>query len=727
MDKISSFICKRSKQIMAMVILLNLVALVSFVNFNFDTDFLSSFSKGNPKAEEFNALSEKYSSGEIISVLIEDEGEIVSQSSLQELYSISSKISMTSGVKTVEGILPPMLLVNGQTVPVDSVLISSNYLLLEDYIKNKSFFTEQFLSYDGKSTLLMVALEMDADAGTVIDSLEVIKEESTKFELSLAGNEVIQDTLWNYLLRILLILPPVAVILILSIFRLMLKNQRYAVFSMLPAAFAALWTFGAIFFTVKDLSIVTVICPLFIIIIGSAYGLHYVSHFIDNYSEYGNDKQKLVKETLKRVGTPIFLATITTMAGFASLMWTDVVPMQQMGLFVTLGIGFAGFLAIFFLPSLLYRIKPPVPKETARESRLTKAMVSAQRHKKPIVIVFVVLIIASASFIPGLSVESNQLMFFKENSDIRQTFDKVEQNFGSAVPLIGEINSPHPQSALFNYQFAEEVLSTERELEATSGIGSVVSIFDIVKGINKTVTGQDAYPQNPMAIQMLLSQMSTDEQKSWVSEDGFMMMVRPQDLSSDDIAGIEAFVKSNEHISTITGLPMLFSEMNDLIVKSQTQSLSLALVLVFLMLWITLRRITAALAGIVPIAITVLVIMGMLSATGFNLNILTATLSAIALGIGVDYSIHLLSSIYYYRGQGLDRPNAISSSLSTVSRPILTNALGLAIGYSALFFSPLFIHTQAAAVMWVAMVVSSMAALLLVPVFFSKKEKPKVK
>ena len=64
------------------------------------------------------------------------------------------------------------------------------------------------------------------------------------------------------------------------------------------------------------------------------------------------------------------------------------------------------------------------------------------------------------------------------------------------------------------------------------------------------------------------------------------------------------------------------------------------------------------------------------------------------------------------------------AALTTVSRPVLANAFGLAIGLSALFFSPLRIHTQAASVMWVAMVVSSLAALLLEPIFYSGRKRP---
>jgi predicted RND superfamily exporter protein len=141
------------------------------------------------------------------------------------------------------------------------------------------------------------------------------------------------------------------------------------------------------------------------------------------------------------------------------------------------------------------------------------------------------------------------------------------------------------------------------------------------------------------------------------------------------------------------------------------------------MLWVTLRRVTAALAGLLPIVLTICAIIGMLSMTGFNLNIMTANLSAIAIGVGVDYSIHLLSGIFYHRRHGLGREESVTAAITTVSRPVLANAFGLAIGLSSLFFSPLRIHTQAASVMWVAMVVSSLAALLLLPQFYRGRHK----
>jgi predicted RND superfamily exporter protein len=381
-------------------------------------------------------------------------------------------------------------------------------------------------------------------------------------------------------------------------------------------------------------------------------------------------------------------------------------------------------MALFFVPAVLSRMHLKVKTAGHKESRLNGLVLKASRQRVIIPIVFVILVAVTAFYIPGLQVVSDQLMFFKESSEIRQTFDRVEQHFGGAMPLTGEIAAPQGQDPLLDAGFAEKVLETERQLEEVHGIKSAFSIFDLLSGINKMATGADAYPENPMMLQMILSQVSEDDLKQWVSDDGFRILVRTEGLTSDDIVYLDEFVAENSDvIRIITGMPVLFDEMNRLVVRSQVQSLGLALVLIFIMLWITLRRITAALAGLLPIAITICAILGMLVMTGFNLNVMTANLSAIAIGVGVDYSIHLISSIYYYRRQGMDRPESVTAALNTVSRPVLANAFGLAIGLSALFFSPLQIHTQAASVMWVAMVVSSLAALLLVPIFYTGRKR----
>lgn len=724
MKKIAGFVYDHSKLIIILVIALNIISLASFFRFNLDADFLSFFSEGNPKADEYHALNEKYDTGEAISVLIESDGSLLEKDSLLDVYRLQQDIAEIPGVVTVQSYLPPEIMAGSAPAPVDEAFINGHYEALKEFIDTGYFMTGQFLNEDRSSGIIITALDIDANAEEVIDTLAELSA-SGPVAFSLAGNPVIKDTIWDYLLTILFILPPCAVVLVLLVFFFILRNIRLTVLSMIPAGFAALWSFGTIFWSGQDLNLLSILSPMFILVMGSAYGLHYTSHFLDNLKKY-KDRRELTVATLGMVGIPIFLATITTMAGFASLVWTDVVPMRHMGIFVTLGIAYAGIIALFFLPAVLSRLTIPEKAGEEKSKWITSFTLKASGHRWLVPLAFVVIIIVSAVAIPGLKVESDQLTYFKESSEIRQTFDRIEENFGSAIPLTGEIVAPGGQAALLNADYANRVLETERAMEQLPGIKSAFSAFDVVVGINQIATGQDTYPANPMLLQGLLSQAGGYDLSTLVSSDGIKMMVKTDELSSEDIERLESFAADNSDvIRVITGMPILFSEMNTLVIRSQFQSLGLAMALIFIMLWITLRRITAALAGLLPIGITIVAIMGMLSLADFQLNLMTANLSAIAIGAGVDYSIHLLSGMYYYRGQGFNRDESVTQALKTVSRPVLANAFGLVIGFSALLFSPLRIHTQATAVMWVAMIISSMAALLLVPQFYGRGKKSK--
>jgi len=716
--RIAGFIYDKSRLIIALVAILNIVALASFFRFELDTDFLSLFTAGNPKTEEYDRLNEKYQIGEAISVLIERDESLLNQENLQAVYRLQEEIKELDGIYAVKSFIPSETSLGGRTIADMGDFIDRHADLLEDFIEDEYFLTEQFLSSDRSKGAIIATLEFDAEAGDVVESVEEIIQSEERLTLSLAGNEVIKDTLWNYLIRIIFVLPPCAGILVLLVFFLIIRSRKFTILAVIPAGLAVLWTFGTIFWSGQKLNLVTVISPIFVLVIGSAYGLHYVSHFMDNISRY-SDRRQLTIETLSMVGTPIFLATITTMAGFASLTWTEVLPMRQMGIFVSLGIGYAGFIALFFLPAVLSRIKLPAQPPQTRESRLTGLVLAASRHRTLIVVVFLVIVLVSAFNIPRLDVVSNQLMFFREGSQIRQTFDKVEKYFGGALYLTGEIASDRGVDTLRDYNFAEDVLDVERDMERLPGVKSVLSIFDMVAGINEMATGRDEYPESPLIIRRFLMQIDDEDLATWVSGDGLRMMIRTEDLESVDMDKLESFVAEHPEVRLISGMPVLFEEMNRLVAQSQIRSLGLALALIFIMLLVTIRRFGAALIALIPIVITITAILGMLVMTGFNLNILTANMSAIAVGVGVDYSIHLISGIYYFRKQGLGVGESVGSALSSVSRPILANAFGLAIGLSVLFFSPLRIHMQAASVMWVAMMVSSMAALLLIPIFYA--------
>ncbi|MFC1982716.1 RND family transporter [Chloroflexota bacterium] len=719
MRRIARFCCTAATPIIIFVAIINIVALASFYRFELDTDFLNFFASDNPKTQEYNLLKEKYETGGTISMLIEQEHSLLDKENLLKVFILHGEIEKLDGVSRVESFIPSEISTGNRIFQVDQKFIEHHFDILEDYIQRNYSLIRKPLSDDKSKAIITINLELDATGGEILSSLKALVEKENDWTLSLAGGEVIKDTLWTYFIRIIIYLPPCAVLLILLVFSLILKSPKFTIMAIIPAGLGALWTLGTIFWSGQELNLLSIISPIFIVVMGAADGLHCISHFIDNMGKY-SDRRQLVEKTLDMVGMPIFLTTITTMAGFASLTWTDVLPMRQMGIFVSLGIGYAGVLSLFFLPAVLSKMNLPAKAPPARESNISKLILLASKRKYPIVISFLIIIIISVSYIPKLEVVSNQLMFFKEDSPIRQTFDKVDKYFGGALPLTAEIVSDKGIDTLRDHVFAEEILDMEREMERLPGIDSVFSFFDVVADRHQMITGKKGYPENPQFIQRVLMQMDDEDIEDWISYNGFRMIIKTDELEALDLNQLDNFIVDYTDIRLVTGMPVLFNEMNTLVVESQIRSLGLALVLIFIMLLVTIRRLKAALVAMLPIAITILAILSMLAITDFDLNIVTAILSSIAIGVGVDYAIHLISGIYYFRRQGLENRASVDSALLTLTRPILANAFGLAIGLSVFFLSPLRIHTQVASIMWIAMVISSIGALLLIPLFYRK-------
>ena len=720
MDRFTNFICTKSKLILALVVILNLASLVSIFRISIDTDVTGFFDEHNAVYAEYEALSEKYNISESIAILIQDEDSLLTEENLISIYDLQAAAEQLAGVRQSQGFLPSEVVLAGHSFDVDDRFVVAHYDELEDYIRQSYIPATEFLSDDESTGVIALTLEYGADADGIVDSLKPILAAHGNLTLSLAGDAVIGDTLHWYLMRILFILPPSAASLVLLVFYLMLRSRRLAVLSILPAGLGALWTLGTIFAGGESVNVVTAISPIFIVVMGSAYGLHFITHYLEKMGQYP-DRRELTAATMKMVAKPIVLTALTTIAGFGSLMWSDLSPIRQMGMYVPLGIAYAGFLSLVFLPAVLMRIHLPADTTLPPQGGVVSLLVNLPKHKTAVIAAVVVLVGLSAYHLPDLKVVSDPLLFFKESSAIRQTFNTVEDTFGGALVVFGEIPADRGLETLRNHEYAEDVLDMERDLERMPGILTAQSLFDMVQGAYAGMSGQLDYPESPGTVSLIIERLDDEDIESWYSDDGLRLVARTSNLTSEDVALLRQFQAEHPELRTLNGTPVLYDELNKLTVDSQVKSLGLALFLVFVMLVLFLRELRASIVALIPIAITIVSIMGVLAVTGYNLNLVTATLSAVAVGVGVDYAIHLLSGIQYFTRQGMPTGKAVEAALTTVSRPILANAFGLAAGESVMFFSPLHIHTEIATVMWVAMTVSSLGALALIPLFYARR------
>jgi predicted RND superfamily exporter protein len=178
------------------------------------------------------------------------------------------------------------------------------------------------------------------------------------------------------------------------------------------------------------------------------------------------------------------------------------------------------------------------------------------------------------------------------------------------------------------------------------------------------------------------------------------------------------FAAARDEVRVLTGMPVVWDEIARLVLRSQVVSLVVAFVLVGIMLGGAYRRLRETFVTMVPILLTVLTLLGFIAASGIQLNLLTAVVSSIVLGVGIDYAIHFVAAIEYARREG---DGYVLRALDRAGRPIVANALGIAVALSALWLSPLKIHAQISVIMWVGMMTAGLSALIVIPAMLPRE------
>lgn len=697
MTRIARFIVERSRVVLALTGLVTLVAIGMLFRLDFNADVASFILEGTPTGEEFVRLQEKYETSDPINAMASlPEGEtFFSGPNLALLHELQQELAAVEGVETAVSIVPDSNPLTGQPITADDLRAAPDFAI-EQFLSANPV-SSLLLSEDGAHALVFVNPGGDATA----TAREVTEIEVDGLEVVYSGNPVIFASVIDLLSLFLLLIPPLVIVLLVGTFYANIGDRRLAVMSIIPAALGSVWTFGLIFGLGLKADIVTVIVPIFVIVMGSADGLHFVTHFQD---EAGNpDPVARVSSALKHVGVPMILTTISTAAGFLSLLFTGVEPIQQLGLFAAIGIVFAGVISFFSLPAAVSHIEiDPSKRHALIGPRLTNALKTLVRTRVPAIVITAALVGFSAFAIPQLDVNPDQLFFFKADDPVRVAFEETAEVFGGATPMMGEfVFDPNGSPDQL-----EEILEVTTEMEDLAGVRVVFSVANLASSLPPDQLASVLAGETDLPLGKL------------VSEDGLRFTLLPESFTSDDLQTWVAYAEAEPLVRVLTGMPVIWDEIAREVLDAQTISLIVAFGLVAVLLAVAYRRIRETLASLVPIALTIATLLGFIAVSGIQLNLLTAVVSSIVLGVGIDYAIHFVAAIDIARRDG---PGYVYRAIDSAGRPIVANALGIAIALTALWLSPLAIHAQVSTIMWVGMITAGVTALVVLPALLPRE------
>jgi len=192
---------------------------------------------------------------------------------------------------------------------------------------------------------------------------------------------------------------------------------------------------------------------------------------------------------------------------------------------------------------------------------------------------------------------------------------------------------------------------------------------------------------------------------------------------------IKGFAAQNfpGHIKVdISGSASVSVAATDEIVSGQMKSMLASLGVVLIMLFVTFKKVNYAAIAMVPLVMTITINFGIMGFFSIPLDIGTAIISSIVIGIGVDYSIHYLSRLIKNLNQGMDFSNALNNTIRHSGKAIVSNAITVGLGFAALWFSILMPLIIMGWMITVTMLVSAVSTLVLIPVFIIAIEKRNV-
>ena len=446
----------------------------------------------------------------------------------------------------------------------------------------------------------------------------------------------------------------------------------------------------------------------------------------------GMERQTAIIHALKINGRPIFLTSITTAIGFLSLNFSEMPPFRVMGNIVAFGSMCAFVYSITLLPALLAMMpmQTPVKRETKVEffDRLGNFVVS---RSTVLLGVFAILSVVSAIGVSRIELNDNNLKLLDDSYELRRSADFINRNFSGLDTFEYSLSSGR-EGGITDIEYLRQVDSFAEWLREQPEVSHVTSIADVLKRLNQNLhrgaDGSYTLPGNSdlVAQYLLLYEFSLpvgldlnnlinfDRSATRMTVVIEFMSVREQ-IELDDRA-LAWLQKNAPQIQTrATGVTMVsaYSVMRN-IVKMLIGTF-IAMSIVSLILIFFFKSLRLGLLSLIPNFLPAIIAMGVWGYAVGTVSVAASIVTAIAFGIIVDDTIHLLSNYLRMRDEGKAPAEAIVPTFKQVGQPLLITTLIFALGFLVFGASGLSTNQTLGVLVGLTIVIALIADFLLFP------------
>ena len=587
-------------------------------------------------------------------------------------------------------------------------------------IYNNPLFKENLLSKDGKSICLFLKTSPNlnkAEAKHILNLLDSKKNEFKFDSFHLAGRVLAQTYFVEKMIKELGMFMTSAIFLLFIFLYISFRSWWGIVIPLLVIIVSIIWTLAIMKFTGKSFDLLMVMLPTIIFVVGMSDLVHLLTKYLDELRK-GKIKEVALKIAFKEVRWATFITSLTTSIGFFSLVFANILPIKEFGIYAGISVFVAYGLAFSFLPCVLLLVNPPHKLVDSKQDNfwdkyLRKWFLLVLRNKTKVSIITILLILIGCFTASKLQINNYLLEDLSDSDPIKKDVLYFENNYSGMRPFEAELSSKNKEGVL-SFKFLTELEKLENYLKLNytdSGVGFIISPLAVVKEANFVKKGSKPryrrLPRTDRRLNTLKKQMTrglgafdlltAPGTFNLISEDSMSCRLagKMADVGKLNIdkanSDLRLFMKENinpEILSLrLTGTAALIDKNNGTLATNLIFGLLLAFAVIAIVVGFMFRSLKISLLSLIPNVLPLLLVTTLMWFVGIDLKISTSLIFTLAFGIAVDDTIHLLAKYKLEKSKNRTHLYSLKRSYLSSGKAVIVTTLILCGGFLTLMFS----------------------------------------
>lgn len=654
------------------------------------TDFTHTgfFNLDDPKLKKFEGFEKRFGNDDTVVIAVHSPSGIYDAPTIALLQWLTERVWHVPEVIRVESIANYNWLHGREGEIVVEPFLPKELSPEKLAERQRLAVTEQILprylvSPDAKTTLIVGRIKPAIDHAPDSEAITIALRAATKGApisdetLQLQGTPVVTYTFAEVSLTDLGRLVPLVLLLVSVFLFLILRNALAILLPFVTVLASLVCAFGTAGWAGLVLVPLSTVIPSILIAVGIADTVHVLFSFVGALRS-GATQADAARHTLMRNLLPTFLTSLTTAVGFFSFVSAPLKPLATLGIITGVGTAVTWLFAfvvcgaaLFVLP---FRISARAPGAEATGDEASDRLVTwVVKHRAAVMIGSVAVTGLSFWYTLGMDVSTDPIKYFSRDVPVRQAHEVLEREMGTSRSIELVVESGREGGAL-DAGFLHQVDVLEQTLKKDRNVTEIVSVVDTLKQVNQALGDGDAsayaLPADNATIaqEMLLYTLAlppgTDlNDRITVQEDALRVtLIGNHENSTEAVALVDRAVKlgAERGLSIwATGKYYLYEETSDYVVRSLLSSIAGASVVIGLIMAVMLRSIRLGIVSMIPNVVPLFVAGALLRALGRPLDLGTAMVASVALGICIDDTSQILANFARIRREGVETVPAL--------------------------------------------------------------------